>query len=363
MQVNIKMGFLFCILFPFALSAEFSLLEQKLNRKIDTFLDEREVEGAIIALIGRGSKNMFCQTISKGHLSLKSQIPLNQWSELSIGPITQLFTAGVLAYLVQEEQVKLSDPISKFFSKSHYFPTYGGQEITLGDLATHTSGLPRLSQSPFHFAPFGAQQMFCFLKHFALKHPPGLVYEPSHLNYALLSHILMRVSRRSLPSLVGQVLIAPLHLNDTKFSLSEEQKKRLVVGYKKGAATGQLKNDENTVSCFGINSLYSTAENMLIWLAFNMGKKMTSLNAILPVMQCSYRTYQDFRVGLGWKIRPLRPNVDLFSIEGGVGTGFTSYMGMVPEAGIGVIIVMNQENVAADVLGEQLLTLLDQNMP
>ncbi len=361
MKVNLKMGFFFILFLPLILLADSSPFERELMSKIDALLDKQKVEGVIIALIGKDSQGPFYRTISKGCLSKKSQIPLNQWSELKIGPITQLFTAGVLAYLIQEGQVKLSDPISKFFSKRVYaFPTYKGKEITLEDLATHTSGLPNLSCDLLSFGPGKGQQMFYFLKNFSLKHPPGLVYEPSDLNYALLSHILMRVSKRSLARLIGQLLIDPLHLHDTDFFLTEEQKKRLVIGYEKGAAIEHLKQAGSTLSSLVINGLYSTAENMLTWLSFHVGKKRTSLNTILPAMRRAYRTYPNFRLGLGWKICSFTPNADLFTIEGEA-SGLTSYMGIVPEEGIGVVIFARQHRGTARTLGEDLLALINQN--
>src|SRR5215472_13291283 len=61
-----------------------------------------------------------------------------------IGSITKIFTALLLADMVERGEVALDDPISKYLPASVTVPSRNGRAITLADLTTHTSGLPRL---------------------------------------------------------------------------------------------------------------------------------------------------------------------------------------------------------------------------
>lgn len=359
MNIKAKTVFFFFSFFPLSLFADLSPLQQKVLSKVDSFIEEYGITSVVVAVIGRENHQKFQQLITKGNLSKKSSIPVNQYSEFRIGPLTQLFTAGALAYFVQEGQVSLDDPISKFLPKSIELPSYKGQEITLGDLATHTSGLPDLPYNLLSRASFNVSQMFRFLKHFELKRPPGTEYEYSNLGYAFLSNILMRISKRSFPDLVSQILLDPLHLNDTSFTLNVEQRKRVVIGYEKNRGVSPLESEKIYSVFIGSGGLYSTAQNMLTWLSFNMDKEATSLSAILPLMQYPYHSFKKFRAGLGWKIKSFHSDVDLFSIEGLL-FGFGSYMGIVPEGDIGVVILANQSNIPIEQLGENILKLLDQ---
>ncbi len=67
-----------------------------------------------------------------------------------IGSVTKVFTGTLLAEAVRRGEVKLDDPVSKYLPATVKTPTRNGIEITLLELATHTSGLPRL---PANFAP------------------------------------------------------------------------------------------------------------------------------------------------------------------------------------------------------------------
>jgi serine-type D-Ala-D-Ala carboxypeptidase/endopeptidase len=85
------------------------------------------------------------QTVSYGKLSRGSDRDVDGDTVFEIGSITKVFTSILLADMVQHGEVSLNDPIAKFLPKSVRFPTKDGKEITLLDLSTHTSGLPRIA--------------------------------------------------------------------------------------------------------------------------------------------------------------------------------------------------------------------------
>lgn len=67
-----------------------------------------------------------------------------------IGSVTKVFTSLLLSDMVQRGEVTLTDPVVKFLPAGAKVPERGGRQITVRDLATHTSGLPRM---PSNFAP------------------------------------------------------------------------------------------------------------------------------------------------------------------------------------------------------------------
>ena len=60
-----------------------------------------------------------------------------------IGSVTKVFTSLLLADMVQRDEVALADPVAQYLPSDVNVPQCAGQQITLVDLATHTSGLPR----------------------------------------------------------------------------------------------------------------------------------------------------------------------------------------------------------------------------
>ena len=74
-----------------------------------------------------------------------------------IGSITKVFTSILLADMVERGELALDDPIAKFLPESVQVPGSEGRPITLRDLATHRSGLPRM---PENFAPADVDNPF-----------------------------------------------------------------------------------------------------------------------------------------------------------------------------------------------------------
>lgn len=62
---------------------------------------------------------------------------------MRIASLTKLMTSEMLVKLLDRGTVKLNDPLSKYAPPGARVPTYNGTPITLVNLATHTSALPR----------------------------------------------------------------------------------------------------------------------------------------------------------------------------------------------------------------------------
>ena len=111
------------------------------------------------------------------------QPPLDGNSVFEIGSISKVFTATVLAELVQEGKVKLNDPVQKYLPASVHMPTHDGKVITLLNLSEQNSGLPSLP-SNFHptdpsnpYADYTVQRMYDFLSSYQLTRDPGAQFE------------------------------------------------------------------------------------------------------------------------------------------------------------------------------------------
>jgi CubicO group peptidase (beta-lactamase class C family) len=79
---------------------------------------------------------------SFGNMSTAHNIPVSENTLFDIGSITKTFTTLLLADMVKQGIVNLSDPIEKYLPASVKVPQFNGQKITIEDLATHASGLP-----------------------------------------------------------------------------------------------------------------------------------------------------------------------------------------------------------------------------
>ena len=105
--------------------------------------------------------------------------PLDGDTVFEIGSITKVFTALLFTDMVLRGEVAPDDPAAKFLPASVKMPDFEGAPITLLDLATYTSGLPRM---PSNFAPkdpgnpyidYTAERLYDYLSNHKLGFKPG----------------------------------------------------------------------------------------------------------------------------------------------------------------------------------------------
>ena len=127
-----------------------------------------------------------------------------------IGSVTKTMTATLLALLEADGRLRLDDEAGRWLSAG------ANGEITLRQLATHTSGLPRLAPNfdlrtadPANpWAGFGFEQAEEGLRQAVLA--PGRPHLYSNLGYQLLGLVLERASVRSYQKLITERLLEPL---------------------------------------------------------------------------------------------------------------------------------------------------------
>src|ERR1035438_995431 len=96
--------------------------------------------GIVVGIVDASGRRF----VSYGNFSVKDPRPVGSDTVFEIGSTTKVFTSTILADMVQRGEVSLDDPVAKYLPADVKMPERGGKQITLVDLATHTSGLPRM---------------------------------------------------------------------------------------------------------------------------------------------------------------------------------------------------------------------------
>jgi CubicO group peptidase (beta-lactamase class C family) len=115
----------------FATTKELSIM---LLNKVKRYLPDVSI------VVGTISPNG-TQVYSYGNISKANATKVNGNTIFDTASITKTFTTTLLADMVKQGLVNLDDPIEMYLPTNVKLPTYNGHEITLEDLATHTSGL------------------------------------------------------------------------------------------------------------------------------------------------------------------------------------------------------------------------------
>ena len=296
--------------------------------------------------------------VSYGSLAKNDNRQLDGDTVFEIGSMTKVFTSLVLMDMVRHGEVALTDPISKYLPKTVKVPERNGRKITLADLSTQSSGLPRL---PTNMAPkdennpyadYTVQQMYDFLSGYKLTRDIGSQYEYSNLGVGLLGHVLSLRAGMNYEALVRTRVCDPLGLKDTRITLTPEMKARLAVGHSSGLDPVQ---NWDLPTLAGAGALRSTANDMLTFLAANLGFVKTPLAPDMADEVSVRRSAgSHMEIAYAWHIQT-EDGSSIIWHNGGTG-GYRTYMGYDPKARVGVVVLANISTPAGeDDIGRHLL--------
>jgi len=274
-------------------------------------------------------------------------------SVIRIASLTKLMTSEMLVKMLDQGKVQLNDPLSKYAPPGARVPTFNGQPITLINLATHTSALPREQPGgAAHRTVFTwptRDQRWNWLSQATLKAAPGTVAAYSNLAFDLLADALSRATGRPYADLFDEQIARPLGMKDTTFTPSPDQCKRLMVA-EKGASPC-----DNTLAAVGSGGVYSTPGDMMRWMQQFLSSDFHHRGSQADRMQTLiYQRSQLHKVigmdvpgkadalGMGWVwMSPKEGRPGIIQKTGG-GGGFITYMAMVPQNNVGVFVVVTR---------------------
>jgi len=249
-------------------------------------------------------------------------------------------------------------------------PLRGEHQITLLELATHTSGLPRvpdnllrlleedenLTQNPY--AQYDLKRLAEGLAEIKLKavDRPGVDY--SNLGMGLLGDALANHAGTTYRELLRTRILEPAGMKQSLVSPPSEAQRETM-------ATGHNHNGE-PVSCWsmatlqGAGAICSTPSDMLRFLEAQCGRTETQLSKAIQVTQEKRNTVFLFEnIGLGWFMKKTGGR-QIWWHNGGTG-GYTSFVSFCRDPAVAVVVLSNSGydgSGVVDILGNKLIQRL-----
>lgn len=293
-----------------------------------------------------------------GNISKANTTKVNGHTIFDIGSLTKTFTTALLADMVKRGLVKLDDPLEKYLPSNVKVPTYhndGHNNITLEDLATHTSGLPDIPGRLFDNRTYPTQQIYNYISHASLISEPGVRYNYSNLGMGLLGYVLSLKAGMPYGELVKDRILNVLGMNSTGIAMNSTQittplpdilKSRLAKGHMGGREVSLAFLPE-VIQPSGV--LYSSANDLLKYLSANMGLIHTKINDIFQdthLIRHEEKTIANSSttksllatyIGLGWNILTNLGSEVIYHT--GAIDGYVSVVGFNPSKQIGLVIL------------------------
>jgi CubicO group peptidase (beta-lactamase class C family) len=337
-------------------------LEKQVSKYIEYEINMYENTGIIVGIIDGDSVYVY----SFGEKEKEKKEKLTDSTMFDIGSMTKVFTASLLQILVDEGKIDYEKTLVDYLDKTTLNPSL--HNITIQQLATHTSGLPRLptnfseqDKDPNNpFAHYRKEDFDLFLNDYNLFTSSTYLY--SHVNYALIERVIESVENKTFETVMNEKMLQPLGLNNTTYELTKLQHNRLSPGY---LLTGETAPETLFNSFYGAVGLKSEMNDLIKFVQYNLkvGEEGSDLESSLfktHEFQVNTGIKKYIDTGIGWHIvRPKRKFYNVISHRG-TSVGHQAYIAFVPETKTGVIVLANSRN-SLEGFGYFMLKMINNN--
>ncbi|WP_440055043.1 serine hydrolase [Pseudoalteromonas sp. T1lg65] len=336
-------------------------VEQAVKQAMQRF----EIPGLAIGIVENG-KVVMTKGFGVRHLDTPDAL-VNEHTLFGIASNSKAFTSAALAMLVDQGKLSWDDKVIKHIPEFKLHDSYATREMTIRDLLSHRSGLG-LGAGDLMIWPDTNKTMAELLEGIAQIAPASSFrskYAYNNLMFVVAGEVVSRVSGKSWHDFIEQEMFAKLKMDDSKAAFSRIPKSN------DNWATGHVPYDNQLTPMFvnyledfrGAGSIASNVDDMTKWLQTQLaGGKLPSGDVLfsdkqqvqmwhphitsMPSEFAKENYNQQFKgYGLGWGIS------DYFGYKkvghGGGILGMVSYVEMIPEKQLGIVILTNQQKFSA----------------
>jgi beta-lactamase class C len=324
-------------------------IERLVTRELAPIL-AADAPGGVAVAVRISGRTLF---FNYGLADLAAKRPITSDSLFNLASLRKLFEVTLLARAVERGELGLDDLVAK-----HVVELQGSyiRTVTLGHLATHTSGLLlRSDYPPWPERRYSLAEFLGMVNAWAPDkgQQPGKQHIYSHSAFMLLQLALERRYGTPIGELVGRYLLEPLGMTSTVFGtlgadgrgeLPPALMARAVQGYnEEGESMGAPGDQEGYYDIPGSEQMFSSAHDMAALLAANLGElpiEATLGEAMRLTQRGIFKINPRNTQALAWEVNDFGGLI-IVDKPGGLENSST-YMGMVPAKRVGVVILSNR---------------------
>ena len=313
---------------------------------VEHFMREKQVPGVAAAVYYQGQSYL----VNFGLAGPSKHVSPDTIFE--IASITKVFTSTALSLEVLNGRMQLNAPITEYLPRLNHNQALKG--VTLRALASHSASMPRIP-------PGGGYTHESLMRYFSKRWRPewpvGSKYLYSNVGFGLLGYAL--AAREEVPyfQVLERLILQPLGMNSTWIVVPQGMRGNYAQGI---GRNGNFAEEYRLNAWPAGGALRSTSRDMLKFLLANLG--VEGPEGLLKAMQFAqegiFNVNDKLTIGLAWQ-RFQEGGLLIIDKNGGV-DGFSSYIGMIPEKKIGVVLLANRGFTQITETGRRVLRELNR---
>lgn len=324
----------------------------QMRESIEEFLvvAERKTGFSGVVAVSHQGKPVYEGAFGLSHL--QSLEPNKGDSPFRIASLSKQFTAAAIFRLEAQGKIRVDAPVHQYLAE---FAEPPHRNITIDQLLTHTSGLPRVperepgkqqwNKMSRNETPVG--EYVRLAAQTPLKSEPGARYEYSNFGYRILSAVIARVSGRSYADFMEEELFQPLEMTHSGVARVGRPPSESVVAeglsLKSVGPDGPVyvsgERGRNFGTGYGSGGIFCSARDLIKWDQVLHGDQFLSKPQKSRLFKPVLEDY-----ACGWKVKRLPIDGRLYHSHSGSNQGFFSKMMRIPDERLVIVAVGNVDS-------------------
>lgn len=325
-----------------------------LEAYIEQAMTAWQVPGAAIAVV-KDDSVIYARGFGVRELGKSDRVDAN--TIFAIASTTKAFTAALIGMLVDEKRVSWDDAVALHYPGFRLADPYVTHELTLRDLLSHRSGLPR-GDRLWYLSPYDRTEVIRRLRFLEPATSLRSSYGYQNIMFLTAGQVAEAVTKESWDDALRRRIFVPLGMRATSTSVSALRNARNVaVAHDRIDGVIQPIRWPSYDNLAGAGSMNSTVTDMAQWLRLQLGrgvykgeriisdtviKEMHTPQMIIRIGKESEEMFPETHFvayGLGWSLRDYRGKK--LAGHGGVLDGMRTEVLLMPELRAGVVVMAN----------------------
>jgi CubicO group peptidase (beta-lactamase class C family) len=331
-----------------------------LEPQLEKLTKDWKAAGFAVAVV---DKNGIIYSKGFGYRDVEKKLPVTPNTLFAIGSCTKAFTASLVGLIANDKLVDIDKPIQTYLPSLHFFNNEMTEDITLRDMMSHRTGLPRHDISWYMFPTASRDSLLMRIQYMEPSAGIKEKWQYNNFMFFLQGMVAEKLTGKSWEENIQTKFFDPLKMARSNFSVIDMQKDAdASLGY-------GLNKDSNIkkLSYYNINSMgpagsiNSSVTEMSHWVTSWINGGKYNGKEILP------GTYTQQAIGSQMVIAPALPTKEIpdvyfsnygfgwflasyrghYRVEhGGNIDGFSASTSFFPTDSIGIIVLTNQDGSA-----------------
>jgi CubicO group peptidase (beta-lactamase class C family) len=242
----------------------FSVAEAQLEKKIDSLMTSQfttgEFSGSV--LVTKNNKEIYNKQF--GFADLETKKAISKETKFSLGSIPKMMTGTIILKLVEENKLKLHEPVSTYLPE---WKVPNGDSITIHHLLTHSSGLGDYMRADEFQKLAGKRSTINDLMKIIVAEPlsfrkPGSKFRYCNSGFVLMGKIIEKIQGKPYFTVLSKKIFKPAGMKNTT-PVIDLTNKTFAKGYVK--KDGDWKPELDIIPPSADGGLFSTTKDLFLF--------------------------------------------------------------------------------------------------